>query len=473
MFILARDYCSLPKSQIAADSEIPSSTERVEILMSHLPRVLCFGRNLQIQIEWHRLWYIRHTSPLPHLVLLTNMAENSSSLLITDSDRLFSRHLQSFAFSRTANPHNTELPWYGIWNHCLQVVVRGTPTLFVAPQYPLRFFKDEDEDPMQPETDIDGVHPDFENKDPRLTVEVVLKSNVADEETETETETAADNSDDPVREFDSGLAEELEDEYEEADTSMASNATISSSGTSTRITDFATIFISVRSVTGRTILYGGWKVMSFRVPLITEIKRFPSRSLSDAALDSALETKLREARGDAVVQALHLFKGSREQKYVVLLATSGPYWSHVGLTRREALDSHDYLRLLKGVLHSDRPSLSQTLKWSDPPARLDTPVSDRRLEELREYLVDFAAQRSPADANPVAVAQPIPAKTAPVVAARPTLTNTAPAVVARPTPADAASLGLRLLRSLLRFLMWTILVIILAFASGIVSITYD
>src|SRR5258705_347386 len=52
----------------------------------------------------------------------------------------------SFAFSYKFNPRNLEYHWYPLWDQTLSDMVWDVPNLIVAPQYPVWFVPQDDED---------------------------------------------------------------------------------------------------------------------------------------------------------------------------------------------------------------------------------------------------------------------------------------------------------------------------------------
>ncbi|OAX34399.1 hypothetical protein K503DRAFT_774595 [Rhizopogon vinicolor AM-OR11-026] len=216
---------------------------------------------------------------------------------------------RSLAFSRTCNPRNLEYQWYPLWDQTLDDLVTDVSNLIVAPQYPVWFVPQDDEEVEEEEEGEGEDEDDGRGGDPEEIITSIGESNP-------EESTALEDDD---------AGEEV------ADVSFAS--TMQEKSTKSVLVDF--VIINVNGVPRRqkNSRYGGWRITRANVGLLVEVKRFVSRSLTGVELEKALEARVSEAHEDLITQAAHLFLQEEDKDSVLAIAAAGPWWCSAKINR--------------------------------------------------------------------------------------------------------------------------------------------
>jgi len=293
---------------------------------------------------------------------------------------------KSFAFSRTFDPRNLEYHWYPLWNQTLSDLVSRVPNLIIAPQYPLWFVPQGDE-----EIEDDG-NSDDEN-DPEE-----VKASIRGSRTE------------------STVLEGDDDDQVVADMSFASESTMPEKYAKSVIVDFAIINLGgVPLQQKQNTHYGGWRITRADVGLLVEVKRFASRSLTPASaeLEKALELRISEAGDDLINQAAHLFLQDEGKDFVLAIAAAGNSSTHVHRTHH---DHHSLLGLYWRSTKIYRDDVKETmidiqeldptyqvharkdvrLEWSSL-LRLDLAQSNDHLQTIYNSLTEYGVLQTPGD----------------------------------------------------------------------------
>ncbi|KAJ7152228.1 hypothetical protein C8R43DRAFT_1127307 [Mycena crocata] len=321
-------------------------------------------------------------------------------------------YAQSLAYSRTLNSRNLECYWYPLWDHSLNLLIRGNSRLLVAPQYHLWCVKDEDEEKEPPpganeaalsvvlddeEVDDDDVTKDFEDLD--WVKPKTLPSDLAGF-VDADDEEPGDDS------FD--LAGET------------SGITVAQSKTLSQIADFAIIevvpFFQPAATAPTTTLKKifddyvalGKKVAGKMLALIRsrhgeapigkqlpriliENKRYFHRSITNPKeIKERLGVKMLEAQGQASLQAAVLFcMPEAEADVVILIAAVGPYYTTAQVKRRRNIEAGF---VQKAIKQKDITALKGTLVISPWTAsvHVGTPASDKRFTQMKKKLGDWA-----------------------------------------------------------------------------------
>lgn len=299
---------------------------------------------------------------------------------------------KSFAFSRTCNPRNLEYQWYPLWDQTLSDLVSEVPNLIVAPQYPV-WFVPQDNDEV--DDDDDDEDDDGHSSDPE---EILI--NIGESHTERT------------------LLEDDDEGEEVADVSFAS--TMPEKGARGVIVDFAVINLSAVPLNHpkQKIRYGGWRITAANIGLLVEVKRFASRSLTGAELEEALEGRISEAHEDLIDQAAYLFLQDEGKESVLAIAAAGnsstrvyntyhdrhpligPWWCSTKIKRD---DVKRVMALLaekdptyQGHANSRLGAGPVQLKWSSL-LRLDVARSNNRLHTVYNSLKEIGVLETPVD----------------------------------------------------------------------------
>ena len=225
---------------------------------------------------------------------------------------------KSFAFSQTCNPRNLEYHWYPTWNQVLSDLVIDVPNLIVAPQYPIWFVPQNDEengdasDPEETEDDEDISDPEQIQDD-------------------------GDNggADDPEE-----MVVSDDEDHVMADVSFAS--TLPEKGAKSAIVDFAIIHLTAVPQPKHTTRYNGWRITQANVGLLVEVKKFASRSLTGAELEHAVQGRIAGARDDLINQAAHLFVQDECKDSVMAIAAAGNSHPKLAIITETHYGRHPY-----------------------------------------------------------------------------------------------------------------------------------
>ena len=296
---------------------------------------------------------------------------------------------KSFAYSRTFNQRNPEYNWYSLWNQTLSDLVSDIPNVIVAPQYPVWFIPQNDEEIEEDEGDGDGNDPEE--------IEVTIGGSHHS------------------RHAECTLLEVDDEDGVDADVSFAS--TTPEKDAKSVIVDFAIINLSAVPLhqPRQKVRYGGWKITQANVGLLVEIKRFVSRGLTDAESKKALEGRIIEAHDDLVTQAAHLFLQDEGKDSVLAIAAAGIssmhfrhtchdsypliglYWCSTKISRGDVKKSMRTFRELDTTYQgSDSNIDNEELKWSSL-LRLDLARSNDRLHTIYKSLKESGVLRTPGD----------------------------------------------------------------------------
>lgn len=193
---------------------------------------------------------------------------------------------KAYALSRSCNPRNIEFPLYGLWSQYLMDLTSDSRFLIVIPQHLLYYVPTEDSS-------------DSDEGD----------SNVED---------LADTS---ISTIDSRPSTKPERSAKEI------------------LPDFAIIRVICRFrnyVLRPTYL--NLKIRYAGVPILVEVKRGGSRSLDGVDFLRSTSVEVERAMDDLYRQAAYMFTMHQRQKYVVLVACSGIYWSCTLIDRDNIMD---------------------------------------------------------------------------------------------------------------------------------------
>ncbi|KAH7929972.1 hypothetical protein BV22DRAFT_1028940 [Leucogyrophana mollusca] len=266
---------------------------------------------------------------------------------------------KTFGFSRDWNKRNLEAHWYAFINHGLIDLTADLPNFIVCPQFPIYVTQEyldellaqghlEDENALEGEDFEEGVevppaagpilHAAY-REDDQSTVEIL--ANLSNSTASTQPEPTA-----------KGV-----------------------------ITDFAVLCIDALPVKKPTARNGGYGIRSLIIPLIVEQKRYTSRTTTGDAAQAGLTVLLQEAMYDVVWQAAHLFLQYKDQEWIVVIATSGPYWSNATLTRANVAQE---MAMIEQSAESHAIA-GQPIAWTKA-IRMDLASSRDRLRTIHKKL---------------------------------------------------------------------------------------
>lgn len=256
----------------------------------------------------------------------------------------------STAYSATINPRNLEYFWYIAWDGICHDLVADIQNAVVAPQFPL-WFEPQTNDDGDEEDDDDDYDDDDANDD---------EDDIVGEEESHSSRSSLDGPiangepaglDHPINTttYPSGNVDIDADEIIQAESPSARST--SAPNAATRLPDFliAILEMEMRDV-ARRFAYGGvFKARLIKIGALLEIKACVHRSLHDCPLErkKELETHLGDGQQGLLEQAAHLFLNHPDQNSVIGIAASGPDWTWAVIKRTHVM------HIIDAVCHSD------------------------------------------------------------------------------------------------------------------------
>ncbi|KAJ8579486.1 hypothetical protein M405DRAFT_886440 [Rhizopogon salebrosus TDB-379] len=287
---------------------------------------------------------------------------------------------KSFAYSRTFNPRNIEFYWYPVWDQTLSDLVSDVANLVVAPQFPVWFVPQDDqdsEDEVNEDDDGDGDDPEeVETHNPNTKNSAPAAGN------------STFSGDDDAGEFEAG--------------NISFASTVPQNNARSAIADFAIIHVTGQRQPKLKNRYGGWRITGAKVGLLVEVKRFARRSLTGKEFNEELELEVAPACDDLLEQAAHLFlqPENKDQDAVLAIAAAGPFWCNTKIYRanvkslmRRLSQKDPTYNLEEDLAEWDR---DPQVQWSNM-LRLDIVRSNDRLHTIYKSLKGMGVLEVPAD----------------------------------------------------------------------------
>ncbi|KAI9570976.1 hypothetical protein HD554DRAFT_2080235 [Boletus coccyginus] len=282
------------------------------------------------------------------------MPRSTGELTLAQKSILKAHFARSCAISSTHNRRNLEAPWYSAWCHTLTQLVEDFADLIVCPQYTIYFTP---ESPEDEEEEGDGEEEDSLREEEFPDVNMGPSGKPPQCPTDEST---------------------FDDVTDISDASFSTIGTKPDKDADNLITDFAVIKVSPKRVNAFHGRYGGWRIMQISLPLLVENKRYPKRKLKGNESVSDMLPLIIAAMEQVEVQAAYTFQQYPHMKSLIGVAACGPWWTRAVLTPELV---HRHLEFLPDRKRP-KPKWERTLK-------LNTPSSDRRLQELQEMLQEM------------------------------------------------------------------------------------
>ncbi|OJA17118.1 hypothetical protein AZE42_02598 [Rhizopogon vesiculosus] len=283
----------------------------------------------------------------------------------------------SFAFSYTFNPRNLEYHWYPLWNQTLSDMVSDVPNVIVAPQYPIWFVPQDDEDGDEDERDKDDdmeYEDDGSGGDPEE-IHIMSGESLSKESTVLE----ADNMGEDVAEVSFAL-------------------TVPEKDARGVIVDFSVINLSGVPLKqpGGKMRYGGWRITAANIGLLVEVKSFVSRSLTSAELEKAIRARITAACDDLIRQAAYLFLQDPNKDSVLAIAAVGQWWCNTKINRGDVNHIMQLLAAKDPLFQINFGPAVVPLKWTKV-LRLGVAPSNDRLRTIYNSLKSIGVLETPVD----------------------------------------------------------------------------
>ncbi|KAG5640318.1 hypothetical protein DXG03_009249 [Asterophora parasitica] len=300
---------------------------------------------------------------------------------------------QSYALSHTFNRRNLEFFWYPAVSQQLEELIGDDSQLSVAQRFPFWIGDDVDSRNSDPIDPTQAIEPNIANISGGASLPLTALS-----ESQASRIAAwrdgASGQETWVRDSVPFLLEDGDDDDDEPDSEPAAfhDHPDDNDFDDSFLHNITASSINTISAPNAVVLEPGYRVVSAKIPVITEAKRFGGRAARSAdELNYKVDVYLAVAKADLQMQAAVLFHTRPDATVVTAIGTTGPYWTSAQiLPKSKEMSDAAFAKEMKfkysQLIARDTITVSE---WS-MPVRFDTPESDERFRAIRTSIYSLS-----------------------------------------------------------------------------------